>query len=497
MRSERLAGLVDRAVNRAARSLGIDDEPAEPPVAPPPRPPVPPTRPIVTPRPAAAPVRPIVPAAGEGQGATLARVLAEHGVDAEVLGSVTGPSVTTWRLRPAAGVKVEKITGLALNLAHGLGDEHVRVVPVVTGEPGIVAVEVPAPVRDTVWLPSLLAPLTDPHPLLVPLGSDTYGRPVVERLSRMPHLLVAGATGAGKTAWIHSLLVSLLSRATPAELGLLLIDPKRVELIAYAAVPHLVAPIVTEADAAVSALERLTGEMDRRYEQLAAAGVSHVDDYNRLVDAGEQPGPRLRYLVDVVDELADLMMVAGDEVQAAVVRLAQLGRAAGIHLVLATQRPSVDVVTGLIKANMPSRLAFAATSAVDSRTILDVGGAEKLLGAGDGLYLGPGLSVPRRIQGPFVSAAQIRQVVAAARGTGPAIQPIHLARTATAADGDDEQLLQRAIVVVRAAGSASVSALQRHLSIGHPRASRLMAQLEQRGVVGPADGTAPREVLPE
>jgi S-DNA-T family DNA segregation ATPase FtsK/SpoIIIE len=490
-----LASLVDRAVDRAARSLGLDDAPGAPtaeqaaPVPPPAKPAANPPTVIAAPRLEPAPV------VGDGQGATLARVLAQFGVDAPVVGSVTGPSVTTWKLRPAPGVKVEKITGLALNLANGLGETSVRVVPVVAGEPGIVAVEVPAPARQTIWLPSLLAPLTDPHPLLIPMGVDSYGRPVLEQLDRMPHLLVAGATGAGKSEWLKSLLCALLSRATPAELGLLLLDPKRVELIRFATVPHLVTPIVTDPAAAVSALEWLTGEMDSRYLQLADAGVSHIDEYNLLIDAGERPGPRLRYLVGVVDELADLMMVAADEVQAAIVRLAQLARAAGIHLVLATQRPSVDVVTGLIKTNMPARLAFAMTSNVDSRTILDVGGAERLIGAGDGLYLGPGRSTLRRIQGPLVTAMHITQVVAAARVARPVTTPIQLARAA-AADSDDEQLLRRATDLVRAAGQASVSRLQRDLGIGHPRASRLMDQLEQRGVVGPADGNNPRAILP-
>jgi S-DNA-T family DNA segregation ATPase FtsK/SpoIIIE len=494
MRDRLLVRLVDRAADRAARALGLDDTGQAPAPAPPAPQPTASARAPVTALPRAAPT-PLGLPGDSGQGATIARVLAEFSVDAAVVGSVTGPSVTTWKLRPAPGVKVERISGLSLNLANGLGDEHVRVVPVVAGEPGVVAVEVPAPVRETVWLPSLLAPLTDPHPLLVALGVDTHGRPVLGNLGRMPHLLVAGATGAGKTAWINALLCTLLSRATPAELGLLLIDPKRVELIAYAGVPHLVTPTVTDPAAAVSALEWATAEMDRRYEQLAAAGVSHVDAYNALVDAGEIPGPRLRYLVVVADELADLMMVAKDEVENAVVRLAQLARAAGIHLVLATQRPSVDVVTGLIKANMPARLAFAMTSAVDSRTILDVGGAERLLGAGDGLYLGPGQSMPRRFQGPLVADLHVRQVVAAARQSGRAARPVQLA--ARAADGDDEQLLRQATVVVRAAGQASVSALQRHLSIGWPRASRLMEQLEHRGVVGPSDGVNPRQVLPE
>jgi S-DNA-T family DNA segregation ATPase FtsK/SpoIIIE len=429
-----------------------------------------------------------------GQGAALARLLSEHGVDAPVVGRRDGPSVTTWKLRPAPGVKVQKITGLTLDLASGLGDESVRVVPVVAGEPGIVAVEVAAPVRETVWLPSLLAPLTDPHPLLVPMGVDSYGRPVFERLDSWPHLLVAGATGAGKSAWLKSLLCTLLSRATPAELGLLLLDPKRVELIRFKDVPHLVAPIVTDPAAAVSGLEWLVGEMDHRYERLAAASVDHVDEYNALVDAGTVPGPRMRYLICVGDELADLMMVAAAEVQDAIKRLSQLARAAGIHLVLATQRPTVDVVTGTIKANMPARLAFAVAQAVDSRTILDANGAETLLGAGDSLYLAPRRSTLRRVQGPLVTAQHINQVVAAARATGPVPAPIQLPRVA--AEGDDEQLLQRAIVVVRAAGTASVSMLQRHLSIGHPRASRLIAELEQRGIVGPADGTNPREVLP-
>jgi S-DNA-T family DNA segregation ATPase FtsK/SpoIIIE len=490
MRDGRLVRLVDRAVERAARSLGVDEPtpaaastasaPASVPVAVQARP-VPPRLPA--PAVAAAP-------RAQGQGATVAAVLASFGVDAAVTGSVTGPAVTTWWLRPGPGVKVEKITGLVRNIAMELGTDHVRMVPVVAGEPGVMAIEVPAPQRTTVWLPALLAPLGGRHPLLVVLGADTAGRPVLANLGKMPHLLVAGATGSGKSEFLRALLSTLLSQATPTQLRLLLIDPKRVELIAWAGVPHLVAPIVAQPRAAVAALQWATREVDRRYALLEAAGVSHIDDYNAAAD---KPLP---YLVVVVDELADLMMVAGEEVEEAVERLAQLARAAGAHLVLATQRPSVDIVTGRIKTNMTARLAFATVAQVDSRVILDAGGAEKLLGAGDGLYLGPGQAAPQRIQGPRASAEHVRQVVAAAKEHGPAAQ-VRLENTPRpAAAGDDEQLLERATTLVRAAGRASVSMLQRELGVGHSRASRLMRQLEQHRVVGQADGTNPRPVLP-
>ncbi|MET7395638.1 DNA translocase FtsK [Dactylosporangium sp. NPDC005572] len=496
---ERVARWVDRAVERAARSLGLDD-PGPPQASPvlaavPPR--AVPARPAATAPPAAAAV---ATAVLDGQGAVIAQVLADFGVDAMVTGSVTGPAVTTWRLRPGPGVKVEKIAGLTGNMAMELGTAHVRVVPVVDGEPGVMAVEVPAPQRTDVWLPALLGPLGDRHPLQVALGADTYGRPVLDNLARMLHLLIAGATGAGKSEFLNSLLCGLLSQATPAQLRLLLVDPKRVELIAYAGVPHLVTQIVTEPGPAVSALEWATAEMDRRYQLLAAAGVSHIDAYNAAAAAaGEEPLP---YLVVVVDELADLMILARDDVETSIERLAQLARAAGIHLVLATQRPTVDVVTGRIKANLPSRLAFATVSATDSRTILDAGGAERLLGAGDGLYLGPGTSSLRRVQGPRVSAEHVRQVVAAARATGLAPTGMRVTLPAlparpAAADADGDELLERAEALVRWAGEGSVNRLRREFGVGHARASRLLDLLEQRGVVGPADGVNPRPVLPE
>lgn len=447
---------------------------------------------------------PVVPAVGtavtavpipDSTAKAIESVFAEFGVAATVTDSVRGPAVTTYLIRPGAGVKVEKVTQLRQNVALKLGTVHIRFVPVVAGRPGVMGVEVPNKRRDAVRLPDLLAGLTERGPLLVPLGADTTGVPVVVNLAAMPHVLVGGETGAGKSVVLNAIICSLLARNTPRRLGLLLVDPKQVELAPYAGVPHLVAPIVTDPRKAAGALGLFVGEMEDRFDRLRAAGVRNVAEYNRQVPKAE----RLRYLVAVVDELADLMLVAGVDVEKAVLRLGQLARAAGIHLVLATQRPSVDVVTGLIKANMPARLALTAASLVDSRVILDQSGAEKLIGRGDALLSAPGMGGLVRLQCAFVSDDEIAQVVAHAKTYGPRPSaPLSLVPSPTPEPetGDDvDGLLDQAEQLVVASESGSTSMLQRKLGIGYAKAGRLMDQLEERGIVGPANGTKAREVL--
>ncbi|GAA0739229.1 DNA translocase FtsK [Dactylosporangium roseum] len=439
--------------------------------------------------------------------AAIAGVLAEFSVNAAVEGRLDGPTVATHLIRPAAGVKVAAVRRLEPNIALKLGTEQIRVLPVVAGRPGVMGVEVPLARRVPVGLPDLLVDLPRQGRLLVPFGRGTAGAPVVVDLAELPHLLVAGETGGGKSGVLNAIICSLLSRNTPRGLGLLLVDPKRVELSAYRTVPHLVTPIVTNPKKAADALDWLVGEMEDRYERLEAAGVRNIGEYNRAAARDE----RLRYLVAVVDELADLMMVAPKDVEGSVVRLTQLARAAGIHVVLATQRPSVDVVTGLIKANMPARLALRTSSMVDSRVILDEPGAEKLLGKGDALLRAPGTSGATRLQCALVTRGEIAEVVAAAETFGPPRQatPPAADRTAPAAPavaaatviptdppgGSDLELLVQAIELVVTSQFGSTSMLQRKLRVGFAKAGRLMDLMEPLGVVGPPNGSKARDVL--
>jgi S-DNA-T family DNA segregation ATPase FtsK/SpoIIIE len=456
--------------------------------------------------------------------------LADFGVEVEVVAVHPGPVVTRFELKPAAGVKVSQISNLAKDLARALATVSVRIVEIIPGKP-YVGLEIPNEVRELVALGEIVKSRVYDDlasPLTLALGKDIGGHPVVADLAKMPHLLIAGTTGSGKSVALNAMVLSLLYKATPEHVRLIMIDPKMLELSVYEGIPHLLAPVVTNMKDAANALRWCVAEMERRYALMAGLGVRHLASYNRKVteaiDNGEpipdptyedklqtgEPAPGLEplpYIVVIIDELADMMMMVGKKVEELIARLAQKARASGIHMIIATQRPSVDVITGLIKANIPCRIAFQVSAKVDSRTILDQMGAEQLLGHGDMLFLPPGTSMPTRIHGAFVSDNEVHSIVKNLRGTG---EPIFIDEILAGSalevggmsgigggelDAEQDPLYDEAVRIVTETRKASISSIQRRLKVGYNRAARMVETMEEAGVVGSLQTNGFREVL--
>jgi DNA segregation ATPase FtsK/SpoIIIE, S-DNA-T family len=428
---------------------------------------------------------------------TIRRKLQDFEVEGRIVQVSPGPIITSYEFEPAAGVKISQVVNLGDDLALALKSASVRIVGPIPGR-GTVAIEVPNSEAATVYLREIFVSAEfaeSKGKLPLALGKDVTGTPVVSDLTSMPHLLVAGATGSGKSVGLNSMICSILYKATPADVRFLLIDPKRLELSVYEGIPHLLAPVVTDAKEAAARLRWIVGKMDERYRTLQVKQVRNIEGYNKAVG----PEERLPYWVVVVDELADLMMVSAGEVQTSLVRLAQIARAVGIHLIIATQRPSVDVVTGLIKANFPTRIAFQVASKVDSRTVLDGNGAEQLLGRGDMIFVPPGANKQMRVHGAWVADDEVRAVCDFLRKQGTAVyEEVVLAteeEVAAGADADRDELYWDAVHLVIGQRQASISFLQRRMRLGYPKAARFIDMMEQDRVIGPGDGAKPREVL--
>ena len=431
------------------------------------------------------------------------------GVKVIIKKAILGPTITRYEVQPAVGVKVSRIVNLADDLALALAAKDIRIEAPIPGKP-FIGIEVPNKTTSMVSFKDVMLhqdPSSKKHPMDVPLGKDVAGKIISANLAKMPHLLIAGSTGSGKSVAINTILTSILMKARPEEVKLVLIDPKMVELSVYNEVPHLLIPVVTDAKLAANALHKVVKEMERRYKLFAASGARNMKEYNAKVDENNRDKSKLvmeklPYVLVVVDELSDLMMVGGHDVEGAIVRLGQMARAAGIHMILATQRPSVDVITGLIKANVPSRISFAVSSGVDSRTILDQTGAEKLLGRGDMLYMPIGASKPERIQGAYIASDEVEKVIDWVKKQQKAsydhnmIPQSGTAKSAETSDDEpDDEFYEPAVELVRKQQTASVSMLQRRFRIGYNRAARIVDEMEAKGIVGPSEGSKPRQVL--